>query len=406
MRPSGRGKRGSMKDWKERVEGDYSNVRGVCHNPEKGKSRADWDRELGYAARLNLNAVRFWMEQEEWEKDPDGYEKRILDFVDCCGAHGIRVMPIFWNGNIIREYEEANEAQWERKERYAARLIRLMKGNPAVLMWDVYNEPFCNDYLHHAPEGELEERKGKLARDRRKHCELIRRRDEDTPITVGHELAEHIGSTADLVDVISFHDYLPTRRRMEEAYRKAYAAAKEQGGKPVLNTETGCLGRANPYEAELALCEKYRCGFFLFNLIIEGFWGEIHGLVYPDGTIRDPGIVAALYGFYRKDDPDRIVPDGNREGHAYKAAAAVEQALRLEDQTLFVSRAKSDEEILEAAEYCINILEPCGLVPMQDSLSARLAAFRQQPPEERKKREIRAFAYECAARVKEAFQIL
>ena len=47
MRPSGRGKRGSMKDWKERVEGDYSNVRGVCHNPEKGKSRADWDRELG-----------------------------------------------------------------------------------------------------------------------------------------------------------------------------------------------------------------------------------------------------------------------------------------------------------------------------------------------------------------------
>lgn len=395
-----------MKLWRDRVEGDYSDIRGVCHNPEKGKTREDLDRELGYAARLNLNAVRFWMEQEEWEKDPAGYEKRILDFVDSCRSYGIRVMPIFWNGNIIREYEEADDAQWKRKERYAARMIRLMKGDPAVLMWDVCNEPFCNDYMHYSPEEEREERKGKLTRDLRKHCELIRRLDDDTPITVGHELSEHLDSTADLVDVISFHDYLPTRRQMEAAYKRAFSIAEEQGGKPVLNTETGCVGRANPYEAELETCRKYHCGFFLFNLIIEGFWGEIHGIVYPDGTIRDPGIVAALYGFYRKKDAGRILVNGNREGHAYKAVAAVENALRLEDKTLFISKAKSSEEILDAAEYCINILESCELTPMWNSLSARLEEFRSQSMEERKEREIRAFAYECAVTVKQAFQIL
>lgn len=106
-----------MKQWKDRIEGDYSNIRGVCHNPEEGKSREIIDRELDYAVRLNLNAVRFWMEQEKWEKDRSGYEKRILDFVDSCGKHGIRVMPIFWNGNFITAYEEANEKQWERKKK-------------------------------------------------------------------------------------------------------------------------------------------------------------------------------------------------------------------------------------------------------------------------------------------------
>lgn len=395
-----------MKQWKDRIEGDYSNIRGVCHNPEEGKSREIIDRELDYAVRLNLNAVRFWMEQEKWEKDRSGYEKRILDFVDSCGKHGIRVMPIFWNGNFITAYEEANEKQWERKKNYAERMIRLLKGNPALLMWDVCNEPLCNDYLRYAPEAEYTGRREKLSRDLRRHCELIRSLDEDTPITVGHELAEQLDTTADLVDVISFHDYLPTRRQMEAAYESAHRIAAAEGGKPVLNTETGCVGRANPYENELEMCEKYHCGFFLFNLIIEGFWGEIHGIVYPDGTIRDPGIVAALYGFYRRKDSGRIPADGNREGHANKAVAAVEEALRRERKAMFVNQSKTPEEILDAAEYCINILEACEMVPMWNSLSARLEEFRNMSPEEQKGQDIRQFAYDCAVRVKEAFQIL
>lgn len=395
-----------MTQWKNRIKEDYGNVRGVCHNPGKGKSREEIDRELDYAVRLNLNAVRFWMEQEEWEKDPLGYERRILDFVDSCRKHNIRVMPILWNGNFITIYKEADEVQWRKKKNYAERMIRLLKGDPALLMWDVCNEPLCNDYLRSAPKEEYAERREKLTRDLRKHCELIRMLDDDTPITVGHELTEQLDTTADLVDVISFHDYLPTQKQMELAYERAYRIAAAEGGKPVLNTETGCVGRANPYEKELEMCEKYHCGFFLFNLIIEGFWGEIHGIVYPDGTIRDPGIVAALYGFYRKKNGERILPDGNREGYAHRAVAAVEKALQRERKAMFVNLAKTPEEILDAAEYCINILEACELTPMWNSLSARLEEFRNMKPEDQKVQEIRQFAYACAIQVKNAFQIL
>ena len=395
-----------MKTWKERIEGDYSDIRGVCHNPKKGQSLAEMEKELGYAQRLNLNAARFWMSQEEWEKAPEEYEERMLQFVRSCADKGIRTMPIFWNGNFIKEYRESSKEEWEKRRQYAKAMIGRLKGEPGILMWDVYNEPLCNDYLRMASEQEYPERKENLVKDLRRLCEIVRMLDDDTPLTVGHEQADHLATTADLVDVISFHDYLPTRRRMEQAYEMTVQIAREQGGKPVLNTETGCIGRANPYDLELELCEKYHCGFFLFNLMIEGFWGEIHGIVYPDGTVRDPGIVAALYGFRRNRGKDRILPRGNREGHACEAVKAVEAALQLKEETLFVNKAKGTDEILEAAEYCINILESCELVPMWDALSARLECFRQQEPSERDEWAIQEFAYNCAKTVKEKFLIL
>lgn len=392
-----------MKTWKERVKGDYSNIRGVCHNPGRGQSCEEVERELGYALRLNLNAIRFWMSQEEWEDNPAEYEAWILQFVRSCNRNGIGTMPIFWNGNFVTE---AEQEEWEKKRAYAAAMIRMLKGEPGILMWDVCNEPLCNDYLRGASAEEYSARKAILVKDLRGKCELIRSLDDDTPITVGHELAGQLDTTADLVDVISFHDYMPTRKRMEEAYKEAARIAGAEGGKPVLNTETGCIGRANPYDLELEMCEKYHCGFFLFNLIIEGFWGEVHGLVYPDGTVRDPGVIAALYGFRRNRSRNRILPRGNREGHAYKAVKAVEEALRLERKAMFINKTKGTDEILEAAEYCINILEPCELVPMWDSLSAKLEFYRSQEPEERNEWEIQEFAYRCAKIVKEKFLIL
>lgn len=71
-------------------------------------------------------------------------------------------------------------------------------------------------------------KKEKLTKDLRKHCELIRELDPDTPITVGHELSSHMDSTSDLVDVLSFHDYMPTRSRMEPLIRLPFSYRKQK----------------------------------------------------------------------------------------------------------------------------------------------------------------------------------
>ena len=52
---------------------DYSFVRGVCHNPPRDKDWARLEKELSYCKRLNINSTRFWMDQGENEKDPQGY---------------------------------------------------------------------------------------------------------------------------------------------------------------------------------------------------------------------------------------------------------------------------------------------------------------------------------------------
>jgi hypothetical protein len=95
-----------------------------------------------------------------------------------------------------------------------------------------------------------------------------------------------------MVDVISFHDYLETRSRVEESYALAIEVSKKYN-KPLINSELGAIGRSNPYDMALEICNEHNVGWYVFDLIIEGYWSDIQGLVYPDGTIRDPTAIAA-----------------------------------------------------------------------------------------------------------------
>ena len=388
------------------LQASYSSIRGVCHNPDPAKSPEQVELELSCAERLQINSVRFWLQQEKWEADPNGYFDLVEDFIHRCYAHGISSMPIFWNGNPIAEFKEPTEDDWKRMEEFAAAAIERFGDDPAILMWDVMNEPYCNDYIRKCPDPALvPERMENLKRMVRRMCDIVRRLDPDGVLTVGHEFIWHNESTVDLVDVISFHDYLKTRAEIEAVYQQAEELSAKTG-KPLLNTETGCIGRSNPYDVELEICQRHQVGWYLFDLVAEGFWGDIHGIIYPDGTIRDPAIIAAMFGFFRKRTGGRILPNPNKEGYAYQAIKAVEDVLSVEETALFLSKVKTSDDILEAAERCVNILEANELVPMWDLPSARIEEWRAQPEAERDLHAIKQFAYDMAKRLKEHCLIL
>ena len=65
--------------------------------------------------------------------------------------------------------------------------------------------------------------------------------------------------TTELVDVIVFHDYFPTRKRMRDALEYAKRWAKKYG-KPVLDNEMCCLARANPYDMSIEMHDEYQIG--------------------------------------------------------------------------------------------------------------------------------------------------
>jgi hypothetical protein len=140
--------------------------------------------------------------------------------------------------------------------------------------------------------------------------------------------------------------------------------------------------------------------------MIQGYWSDVHGIFYPDGTIRDPSIVAAVMGFYRNRDLTASVKHNpNKEGYAQKALAHIEAVLTDRYKT-FENRRATTGDILEAAEWAANLLEGAEMVPMYEPPTAKIKTWRAMPESERNADEIRNFAYELALLLKKWCRIL
>ena len=375
---------------------DYGFIRGVNH-----VMTGDHDvltRDLGYAKRLNLNSTRIWLSFDDYEKEPQAYVNRLRDYIRVSQRLGFSTMPILWNGNYLNP-DTLNPAFRARGDAYVKAIVEAVKDEPGLLMWDIMNEPFTNDYHDKAAEQENTSRKAEITAFVRYQLSRVKTLDPVNATTVGHAYPSDLETTADLVDVLSFHDYTPLRSTVEETYRIA-AEVSRKSGKPMLNSETGCIARGNPYDMVLEIAERHKTGWYLFSLMIEGYWGEIHGLFYPDGTIRDPAAIAAVMGFYRNRDVNAIIKTvPNREGQAERALKAIEVALKDNQDAFRHSKAPTDP-MLDAAEYAANLLEAAELVPMHEPPTARIKFWRQQPPGERDRDAIRAFTFDLGLMLK------
>jgi hypothetical protein len=119
----------------------------------------------------------------------------------------------------------------------------------------------------------------------------------------------------------------------------------------------GCPARANPYDTAIETAREKKTGFVLWELMIgKSFWWDRHGIVYPDGTIRDPGIVAALAGFYRKRDGSERDYNLNTEGIIDRYLPKAEAWLKDPDAAC--------NEGLGIANVLANLVESGSLVPL------------------------------------------
>ena len=381
---------------------DYSKIRGVCYLGWR-EDEQTVRTQLGYAKRIGINSTRIWL--GGYDRDPQGFIKSLKNYVKIANEMGISVMPILWNGNGL-DPAILEESYWEEYgDGYVRATVNALKGMDGLLCWDIMNEPTCNDYYNKSPEAEKEARADKIFRFVRHYCQLVKEIAPKNDITVGVTYPKAIErASADLVDVISFHDYLQTRAEITASYELAKSIA-DKYGKQMINSETGCIGRSNPYDLALQIAGEYNVGWYIFELMIGGYWGDIHGIFYPDGTVRDPSIVAACLGIFRNRDLSTSVPEyPDKEGHVTAAIRLVEEAFS-ESKESFRSTRASTDAILEAAERCANLLEASQMVPMHDMPSAKIAAWRKQDPKDRNEKEIRKFAYDLVQLLKQNCEI-
>lgn len=264
------------------------------------------DRELGYARRLGLNAVRVFLQIVAYEQDPGAFLANLDRFVETADRHGLRTLFVLFDSCFGLEpsvaladskmwvnnpgYSRIAAADWGPLETYVRGIVTRFRGDRRLIGWDVMNEPMADAQRVMGAE-----------RDRiwdfcRHFCRFVKGLDPEAPITVGHAAVEYLPRTADLVDVLSVHSYatFPEWLQADLDLARHHGAAF---GKPVWVTEFGNPGAGQRYESALDVIERNRLGFFFWELMIgKIMFADQSGLVYPDGTIREPAAVDRLAG--------------------------------------------------------------------------------------------------------------
>ena len=389
---------------------DYSFVKGVNYGWE-GRDEVTWRRELGYARRATINSVRIWLRHQKYFEDPAGYIAHLKDFFRVCHEEGFTVMPIIFNGNEIDAKNPylLEEAFIEKGKAYLCDVVAALHDEPALIMYDVMNEPGCNHLIWDA--------KDDAEKDywMQRHwdfllpmCRYLRELDQENAVTVGYWLAAHVGPAEQegLTNVISYHDYSPSLKGIRGNAELALEAGRKYG-LPVMNTETGCIARGNPYDLVLETMHQLHIPTYIFNLMIKGYCDDEHGIFYDDGTVRDPAAIAALMGIFRNRNYETIIPESpNRERGVKRALDRLESLLGENDygDDGFVYKAVTVEALLDACDSLACYIETAQMTGMRIPPTARVAYFRKQ--EKPNYWEVKRFAYELATELKKACYLL
>lgn len=353
-----------------RVPKDLSGVRGFNYQsaPTTGHtehwlqySAAETERDLDFAKRLQLNQARVFVPYAAWAKDKEAFRKNLLHLVRAAHERGIGVMPTIQYARGI----SMNKEKWPESRDFVADLIATIGKEPGLAIWDVSNEPDCCA-LPPTPAN----------RTRMEHAvymaHMFRELDPVTPVTIGAAFSDSMIEMGEAQDVLSFHNYLSTRAaiRADIAKAKAYAV---KVGKPLINTEIGCIARANPYDIALEEHMKANVGWYIWELMVTHQWGTVHGVFHPDGTIRDPAIVAALFGMFRNRAEDVMPAVPDREGAVTRAVA--------DNRKWLADDNPGWEAGLDLAEISANLLEAGQLIAMYDPPTRTVELLRKGTPD-------------------------
>lgn len=352
-----------------RIPTDLSTVRGFNYMTAETRTHTEhWqkydpavtERDLDYAKRLNLNQARVFLSYQAYTEDKERFRKNLVQLVRAAHERGIGVMPVVdYSTNMIWD-DAARPAAKE----WAADLVNTIGKEPGLAFWDVSNEP---DWP--ATNAARLERRMALARYM---AGVFRELDPVTPITIGFAFDKNTAAMADAVDVLSFHDYLQTRGEVRATIARAQALSARTG-KPIFNTELGCVARANPYDVTLQEHMNAKMGWYIWELMITKRWGTVHGVFYADGTVRDPSIVAAIMGCFRNRGPDVTLEEPDRENWVTKAIA---------NANAWLNSPNPDwQKGLDAAETAANLLEAAQLVPMREPPTRQVDLLRAGQPD-------------------------
>ncbi|WP_327052833.1 cellulase family glycosylhydrolase [Halomicrococcus gelatinilyticus] len=319
-------------------------VRGAIYVPTRAFNRYqmwhDYDpdvteRDLGYAERLNLNAIRTWMSYQYWLQDPEGHEQALEHFLDTADDYGLRVVlglhdsiglePTYENlvqDDLLKGVHTfspatrtmLNENLWEKPREYVRWFMRRYSDDDRLLAIELTNEPGWN------------RKDMRFMEEMAKTLTVYR---GDVPLTVGStSLANNTHFLEWGMDILQFHyNFANTPAQYRRMLRQANHVITKMD-KPVWLSEWQRIrpgdgffanlddGSAVPDYSSLApLIQKAGIGNFFWSLMLKPAYsaklrrqGVINGIFHEDGSVwsrDDAKAIKAMSGDASFDGPER-----------------------------------------------------------------------------------------------------
>ncbi|BCS31917.1 hypothetical protein TBR22_A11200 [Luteitalea sp. TBR-22] len=297
------------------------------------------DLELGWAAGIGMNTMRVFLHDLAYQQDPEGFLRRVDQFLAIAAKHRIRPMLVLldsvWDpfpavgpqrpprpgvhnsGWVQSPGKVAIEdpTHWPRLEQYVKGVVGRFKDDGRVLAWDLWNEvDNMNDpaYLSLEPKNKGELVLGLLPQV----YAWAREAGASQPLTSGlwrggdwsklSELAPIDRVQLALSDVITFHSYDPPAQLESRIMQlKGY-------NRPIICTEYMARGNGSTFEGSLPILKRHGVGAINWGLV-QGkaqthlpwdSWRRpyvdreptvwFHEVFRRDGTPYDPKDIAAI----------------------------------------------------------------------------------------------------------------
>ncbi|WP_224334172.1 glycoside hydrolase [Haloprofundus halobius] len=296
-------------------------VRGAIYLPSRAYNTyqmwADYDRsvverDLGYAASLNLNAVRTWLDYEYWMHDPEGLRSAVDHFLATAAERDIDVLLGLFD-SIGQQPTEENltdtdpltatavqsparwhleeRERWENSRRFVRWFMERYRDDERLLAVELMNEPGWDPL------------KLRFAR------ELFRTVDEErgsVPLTVGSTSLTNNAQYLDWgADILQFHYNFANRPGTVENLLADAKRLESRVDRPVwfsewqrIRTGVGFTGEVTrddwyPNYASLApVIRRAGVDNFFWSLMVKPAYvplqrksGVVNGLFHEDGAV-------------------------------------------------------------------------------------------------------------------------
>tara|TARA_Y100000815_G_scaffold273897_1_gene306394 strand:+ start:3298 stop:4812 length:1515 start_codon:yes stop_codon:yes gene_type:complete len=178
--------------------------------------------DLAIIKDLDLNTIRIFVGFEDFGKEyliPEKVEK-LKQLLDTAQQADIKVIV-----TLFDFYGDYSVFDWPASVKHATALVTRFKDHPAVLAWDIKNEPDL-DFASRGKERVL----GWL----HTMIKTVRSIDRDALVTIGWSNAGAAPLLQEEVDLVSFHYYGKV-----EGYQKTFQALKNKVDKPLMLQEFG-----------------------------------------------------------------------------------------------------------------------------------------------------------------------